>query len=69
MIEYSDESSEGCCDVDSVREDTEVGDELNESSLRAMLSPWVMVSVLGRETKRPYALGWVFQASVEEFSV
>jgi hypothetical protein len=37
--EYSDESSEGCCDVDSVREDTDVGDELNESSLRGMLSP------------------------------
>jgi hypothetical protein len=52
-----------------VREDTEVGEELNESSLRAMLSPWVMGSVLGRETKRPYALSWVFQASVEEFSV
>jgi hypothetical protein len=53
-----------------VSEDTEVGDELNDSDLSlctSMLVSWVMVSVLGRVTKRPYALGCVFQASVEEF--
>jgi hypothetical protein len=52
-----------------VSEDTEVGDELNDSdsSLCTSMVSWVMVSVLGHVTKRPYALGCVFQASVEEF--
>jgi hypothetical protein len=55
--------------LDSVSDDTEVGDELSDSgsSLGSMPVLWVIVSVLGHVTKRLYALGWVFQASVEEF--
>lgn len=53
--EYSVVYSEGCCTLDDVREDSDVGveeiDELLSSDVVVVAK--VIVSVLERETKRP----------------
>ena len=64
--EYSKLSSDGCRSRDSVSDDSDVGnDEVDELLIRDLVTLGVIVSVRGRDTKRPYARGCDFQASVD----
>ena len=68
--EQSEVSSEGCCPLDVVSEDSDEGDrEVNGLLSHGLVISGVIVSARGHETKHPCTRGCFFQASVDRCRV